>query len=113
MGRLCTYHVHHYVIPPTYPPVNDLLKLKFRGATVEPLSNYIPQQKLDELAAALDNPDLSHAQKKFAKRKISGMCSMCDNVPTKMLKYKRSGMIIVERYCDDCLGTIRLPNGIN
>jgi hypothetical protein len=68
---------------------------------IEPL--IIPQDKLDELKAVLANPKLPDLRKNTMKRQISGTCLVCGNLPSHIAKYRRFGVTIVEKYCDECL----------
>ena len=67
---------------------------------IEPL--IIPQEKLEQLKKIMDS-NLSEIQKKNTRRQISGTCSLCNKVPTKITKHRRFGVIVVEKYCDECL----------
>ena len=85
------------------PPFRNIRLKK----TVEPLSNYVTQQKLDELKAVMDNPALSQYQKDMMRRHISGSCHSCGGMPDRVLKYKMHGVTVIERYCDECLNTVQ------
>jgi hypothetical protein len=68
---------------------------------IEPLN--LPQEKQDELKIILADSKLSEYQKNTKKRQISGSCCIDGKIPTKIVKYRRYGAIVVEKYCDECL----------
>ena len=78
------------------PPSNNL-----KNAKIEPL--IIPQEKLQELKAVLADPKLADVRKSFVMSRISGHCLSCGNLPTKIVKYRMSGITKIEKYCDECL----------
>jgi hypothetical protein len=73
---------------------------------IEALNNYISQEKLDELKAVFENSKLSEYQKNIRKRQISGSCCIDGKIPTKIVKYRRYGATVIEKYCDQCLARI-------
>jgi hypothetical protein len=73
---------------------------------IEPLNSYVSQEKLDELKAVFENSKLSEYQKNNRKCQISGSCCIDGKIPTKIVKYRTYGAIIIEKYCDECLARI-------
>ena len=59
-----------------------------KNAKIEPL--IIEKEKLQEL-------------KSFLMRNISGSCSICGKLPSHRAIYRKYGVIIIEKYCDQCL----------
>jgi hypothetical protein len=82
------------------PPFRNTLK----RATIEPL--IIQQEKLDELKNTLADPRSTECRKNNVMREISGSCHSCGLFPSQVVKYRMHGMIVVERYCDECLARI-------
>jgi len=76
-----------------------------RNVKIEPL--IITQEKQDRLKKVLSS-NLSHYQKDLAKRRITGMCMLCDKISSHIMTYSKLGVIIVERYCGECLARIKL-----
>ncbi len=72
-----------------------------KHATIEPL--IIPQDKLDELKAVLADPKSPDFRKSVIKKQISGTCLVCGKVPSHIAKYRMYGVIVIEKYCDECL----------
>ena len=70
---------------------------------IEPL--IIPQEKLEVLKAVLADPKKPSMHKSFVMRQISGTCMVCGQMPSQIAKYRMYGATIIEKYCDECLGT--------
>ena len=85
------------------PPFRNPLK----GAKIEPLSNYIPKEKLDELNKVLSDSASSQYQKDSMRRHISGSCHSCGKMPNQVVKYRIYGVTVIERYCDECLARMQ------
>jgi hypothetical protein len=64
----------------------------------------IPQEKLDELKAILEDPKLGDYQKNTMMRKI-GACLVCGQIATKIIKYRMLGITKIEKYCDEHVST--------
>jgi hypothetical protein len=71
---------------------------------IEPL--IIPQEKLDELKAVLENPKSPELHKNTMMRHI-GACLVCGQMARKIVKYRISGVIKIEKYCDECLARMQ------
>jgi hypothetical protein len=76
---------------------------------IEPL--IIPQEKLDELKAVLENPKSPELHKNTMMRHIGaclvcrhvGACLVCRQMATQIVIYRMFGVTKIEKYCDECL----------
>ena len=71
-----------------------------RKINIEPF--IIPQEKLDELKAVLEDPT-SPEIKKNTMLRHTGACLACGKMASKIVKYRMFGITKIEKYCDDCL----------
>ena len=82
------------------PPFHGL-----KDAKIEPL--IIEKVKLQELKTLLANPKVPDLRKSFVMRNTSGSCSICGNLPSHRAIYRKYGVIIIEKYCDNCLARMQ------
>ncbi len=63
----------------------------------------VDRKKLSDLREKLLSPHLSSNAKYAAiKKVVGGVCSRCEDIPTKMLSYDVQGAEVIEKYCDRC-----------
>ena len=79
------------------PPFRNTLK----RAKIEPLM--IPQEQLDEFKAVLADPSWSDSHKSMMMRKLTGSCHSCGQMVTQIATYRKYGLTVIEKYCDECL----------
>ena len=76
-----------------------------RPISIEPL--IIPPEKMERLKTILAKQDTTNSQTiKTELGKVSGKCTKCAWLASTILKYKVQGVIIIERYCDECLKSV-------
>jgi hypothetical protein len=74
---------------------------------IEPL--IIPQKQLDELKVIMTDPKLPDMTKtNFLRQVTGGACHSCGSIPDKLVKYHRSGITVIEKYCNNCLTRMKL-----
>jgi hypothetical protein len=79
------------------PPFSNTLN----RAKIEPLM--ISQEQLDELKAVLADPSLSYSHKSMMMRKLTGSCHSCGQMAMQIATYRKYGLTVIEKYCDECL----------
>jgi hypothetical protein len=75
-----------------------------KNAKIEPL--IIPQEKLDELKVVMENPKKTDISKSTIMRKVTGACHSCGEMATQIATYRKYGLTVIEKYCDQCLARI-------
>jgi hypothetical protein len=75
-----------------------------RPYAIEPLN--IPQDRVEQLKQYLESGKGDYNARKSNMARLTGRCSECRGIPTKVVKYKTQGVIKVERYCNDCLAKL-------
>jgi hypothetical protein len=67
------------------------------------------EEKLKLIGKKLANPILSEYRKKeYIRRFVGEHCAICHEVPTKIVCYDMGGISLVEKYCDKCIGKIKM-----
>lgn len=85
---------------------DDISKLKPRPKITQ---LEISCDKLEYLNKKLQDSKILPYQKQELITKITGgICSICKDTPTKIASYDMSGIILIERYCDKCIETIKI-----
>ena len=68
---------------------------------VEPIK--IEKDKLEELESILKSIKTTESLRYEAiKEYAGGVCMLCVNIPTKLVRYDMDGIILIEKYCDNC-----------
>ena len=63
----------------------------------------VDKHKLDDLRQKIESPNISiEAKYAVMKKVVGGVCSRCDEIPTKILTYDVEGAQLIEKYCDKC-----------
>jgi hypothetical protein len=67
------------------------------------------EEKLKLIGKKLANPRLSEYRKKeYIRRFVGEHCAICHEVPIKIVCYNMGGISLVEKYCDKCIGKIKM-----
>ena len=67
------------------------------------------EEKLKLIGKKLANLRLSEYRKKeYIRRFVGEHCAICHEVPTKIVCYDMGGISLVEKYCDKCIGKIKM-----
>ncbi len=77
-----------------------IIELKSR-AVIKPI--IVDKHKLDDLRQNIESPNISiEAKYAIMKKVVGGVCSRCEEIPTKILTYDVGGAHLIEKYCDRC-----------
>ena len=68
--------------------------------TIEPI--IIPEDKLKKLNMKLNSKYSRFSKVKMIRELAGGLCCLCAEIPTKIVKYKLEDATLIERYCDEC-----------
>jgi hypothetical protein len=77
---------------------------KLKNATIQPLN--LSQEKLDELKAIMEKPNMADIRKSTIMRQVTGACHSSGQMATQIATYRKYGAIVIEKYCDQCLARI-------
>jgi hypothetical protein len=75
--------------------------------SIEPLN--ISAEKKEKLEELMKRQDIGSFTKNRELQFVSAKCSRCSGLASVILKYRRMGVIMIERYCDECLKLIPIP----
>lgn len=88
--------------------VRPKIKMKITKSNTVIESIKITLEQLSRLKSELEKSSItSNGKNDIIRKYAGGVCSICGNVPSKIVTHDANGAKIIERYCDKCFDRMK------